>query len=40
VLLVVALPYSLQNLSARNVTLGTGIFFGSFKIFEGILAFI
>jgi hypothetical protein len=39
VLLVVALPYSLQNLSARNVTLGTGIFFGSFKIFEGILAF-
>jgi MFS family permease len=40
ILLVTALPYSLQNLSARNVTLGTGIFFGSFKIFEGILAFI
>lgn len=40
VLLVVALPYSLQHLSAQNVSVGTGIFFGSFKVFEGILSFL
>ena len=34
---VSAFPYALGNLSARNLTLGTGIFFGSVEIADGIM---
>jgi hypothetical protein len=31
---------AISYLSARNITLGTGLFFGSFKIADAILAFL
>jgi MFS family permease len=34
---VSAFPYALKNLSARNLTLGTGIFFGSVEIADGVM---
>jgi Kef-type K+ transport system membrane component KefB len=34
---VSAFPYALQNLSKRQVTFGTGIFFGCTELADGIL---
>ena len=40
VLAIAAFPFAISNLSARNITLGTGLFFGSFKIADAIVAFM
>lgn len=40
VLIVAAFPFAISHLSARNITLGTGLFFGSFKIADAIVAWI
>jgi hypothetical protein len=37
---VSAFPLVLQNLSIKNVTIGTGLFFGSFELAEGIMSVI
>ncbi len=37
---VSAFPYALQNLSVRSVTIGSGLFFGSFELAEGILSIL
>lgn len=37
---VTALPYALQNLSVRHVTLGVGLFFGASELFDGIVEII
>ena len=34
---VTALPYALQNLSVKHVTLGVGLFFGATELFDGIV---
>ena len=34
---VSAFPLALQNLSAKSITVGTGLFFGSFELAEGII---
>jgi MFS family permease len=34
--LITAFPYALQNITVRNATLGTGLFFASFEFFEVI----
>jgi hypothetical protein len=34
VVLITAFPYALLNISPRNATLGTGLFFASFELFE------
>jgi MFS family permease len=35
---VAAFPFALHNLSAKNITIGTGIFFGCFELAEGIIS--
>jgi hypothetical protein len=37
---VSAFPYALSNLSVRNLTLGTGVFFGSVEIADGLMNII
>ena len=34
---VTALPFALQNLSVRHITLGVGLFFGAAELFDGIV---
>jgi hypothetical protein len=34
---VAAFPYALQNLSVKSITVGSGLFFGSFELAEGII---
>lgn len=34
---VTAFPYAIKHISATNITLGTGLFFGSFKIVDSLL---
>jgi MFS family permease len=36
--LITAFPYSLQNITVRNATFGTGLFFASFEFFEVFFA--
>jgi hypothetical protein len=37
---VAAFPFALQNLSVRSVTIGTGLFFGSFELAEGVISIL
>jgi MFS family permease len=37
---VAAFPYALQNLSVKSITVGSGLFFGSFELAEGIINII
>ena len=34
---VAAFPFALSNLSVRNITVGTGIFFGSVEIVDALM---
>lgn len=34
---VTAFPYAISHISSQNITLGTGLFFGSFKIVDAVL---
>ena len=38
--LITAFPYALYNISARNATFGTGLFFASFEFFEVLFGLI
>jgi MFS family permease len=38
--LMTAFPHALANISAVNATLGTGVFFASFEVFEVVFSFI
>jgi MFS family permease len=40
VVLITAFPYALNNISPRNATFGTGLFFASFEFFEVIFALL
>ena len=35
---VAAFPFALHNLSAKSITIGTGIFFGCFELAEGVIS--
>lgn len=35
---VAAFPFAIHNLSAKSITIGTGIFFGCFELAEGIIS--
>lgn len=37
---VAAFPFALHNLSAKHITIGTGIFFGCFELAEGIISIL
>jgi hypothetical protein len=37
---VAAFPFALHNLSAKSITIGTGIFFGCFELAEGIISIL
>jgi MFS family permease len=37
---VAAFPFAIQNLSAKSITIGTGIFFGCFELAEGIISIL
>ena len=37
---VSSFPFVLENLSAKSITIGTGLFFGSFELAEGIISII
>lgn len=37
---VSAFPYALQNLSVKSITVGSGLFFGSFELAEGIISIL
>lgn len=37
---VAAFPFALQNLSVKSVTIGSGLFFGSFELAEGIMSIL
>jgi MFS family permease len=37
VVAVTAFPFAIQHLSGQNITLGTGLFFGSFKVVDALL---
>lgn len=37
---VAAFPYALQNLSVNNITVGSGLFFGSFELADGIIGIL
>lgn len=38
VVAVTAFPYAISHISVRNITLGTGLFYGSFKIVDAVLS--
>jgi MFS family permease len=40
VVLITAFPYALNNISPRNATFGTGLFFASFEFFEVLFAVV
>jgi MFS family permease len=40
VILITAFPYALHNISPRNATFGTGLFFASFEFFEVLFGLI
>lgn len=37
---VASFPYALQNLSVKSITIGSGLFFGSFELAEGIISIL
>lgn len=37
---VSAFPFALQNLSVKSITIGSGLFFGSFELAEGIMGIL